>query len=67
MGTESVADIGKAAQALASALPGIVTAAQPGACLASLNMSSMLHHPDAYSNNFPLMIMHTALPWCEVY
>lgn len=42
VGTESAADASKAAQALASALPGIVAAAQPGACLASLNISSAL-------------------------
>ena len=42
VGAESRADIGKAARALTSALPGIVTAAQPGSCLASVNISSML-------------------------
>ncbi len=42
VGAESAANIRKASQAIAAALPGMLPIAQPGTCLASLNMSSAL-------------------------
>lgn len=45
VGADSSADISNAAWALASAMPGIMTSVQPGACMASLNISSALTYP----------------------
>lgn len=61
MGADSRADIGTAARALASAMPSIVTAAQPGACLASLNISSMLSSPFPELEDILLMTKLTLL------